>query len=205
MRRLLPVGLLALTGVILAATPAAADVIVRGPFGRVIVVQAPVDVRVGPGVIVGVPSAPPMYYPAPAAKSAAKSTTSEPPIVSTFVPAVRADASPAAEGELPLPRVLKNGDGAMPGKDLTPVPQKEVASAVDPREFAKGFRPLPGGGTYEVVFVHSRSKQPVSVTFELPAGNPKVSFAGHSLLFDYGRHEVEVRFQIGGKVKVTTR
>jgi hypothetical protein len=192
-----------LTGAALAATPAPADVIIRGPFGRAIVVQAPVDVRVGPGVIVGVPSAPPPgYYPAPVAKNS-KAVTNEPPIVSNFVPAVR--TTPAPDGELPLPRILKDGNGAMPAKDLTPVPQPETLTAVDPREFAKTFRPLPGGGTYEVVFVHSRSKQPVAVTFELPAGNPKVSFAGHSLLFDYGRHDVEVRFQIGGKVKVSSR
>ena len=56
-----------------------------------------------------------------------------------------------------------------------------------------------------MTFLHSRTKQPVTVVFALPAGNPEVSFVGHSLLFDYGRHEVEIRFQVGGKVKVTKR
>jgi hypothetical protein len=46
---------------------------------------------------------------------------------------------------------------------------------------------------------------PVTVAFVLPAGNPRVSYFAHSLVFDYGRHEVEIRFQIGGMVRVIER
>jgi hypothetical protein len=32
-----------------------------------------------------------------------------------------------------------------------------------------------------------------------------VSYCLNSLVFDYGRHEVEIRFKLGGKVVVTQR
>jgi hypothetical protein len=84
-----------------------------------------------------------------------------------------------------------------------PAPQPAVVTAVSPADFARTFKPAPG--SYTVTFVHTRSGQPVTVTFDLPAGNPQVSYFAHSLVFDYGRTEVEIRFQVGGKVRVTQR
>ena len=85
-----------------------------------------------------------------------------------------------------------------------PVPvQPAYVAAVSPADFARTFQPRPGA--YQVTFVHPRTNQPVTVAFELPPGNPRVSFVANSLLFDYGRHEVEIRFQIGGHVKVFQR
>jgi hypothetical protein len=88
-----------------------------------------------------------------------------------------------------------------PVKAVVPAPQP--ATAVLPQDFARTFQPR--AGMYDVTFVHPRTNQPVTVAFELPAGNPQVSFVGNSLLFEYGRHEVEIRFQIGGRVKVIQR
>jgi hypothetical protein len=72
-----------------------------------------------------------------------------------------------------------------------------------PQDFAKTFQPQ--AGAYQVVFVHPRSGQPVTASFVLPPGNPRVYYVPTSLIFDYGRQEVEIRFQIGGKVRVIQR
>ena len=96
--------------------------------------------------------------------------------------------------------VTANGIDAKATDGCNPFPK---CSKGDPTLCCEAFKPAPGA--YEVTFLHSRTKQPVTVAFELPPGNPEVSFVGHSLLFDYGRHEVEIRFQVGGKVKVTKR
>jgi hypothetical protein len=83
---------------------------------------------------------------------------------------------------------------------VMPAPQP---APVLPQDFIRTFQPKPGH--YEVVFLHTRSNQPVKVAFDLPPGNPRMSYFAHSLVFDYGRHEVEIRFQIGGRVKVSER
>jgi hypothetical protein len=83
---------------------------------------------------------------------------------------------------------------------VVPAPQP---AAVLPQDFIRTFQPK--AGHYQVVFIHTRSQQPVTVAFDLPAGNPRMSYFAHSLVFDYGRHEVEIRFQIGGRVKVSER
>jgi hypothetical protein len=80
---------------------------------------------------------------------------------------------------------------------VAPVPQP---AAVLPQDFARTFQPMPGH--YSVTFVHTRTNQPVTVAFDLPQGSPRVYYAQHSLVFDYGRHEVEIRFAIGGKARV---
>jgi hypothetical protein len=88
--------------------------------------------------------------------------------------------------------------------DVVPLPSAPMPAApIAPRDFAKTFKPLPG--THEVTFLHPVSNQPVSVVFVLPAGQPRVSCFGNSLVFDYGQHEVEIRFKIGGKVVVNYR
>jgi hypothetical protein len=124
------------------AAVADADVVVRGPFGGLIVVKSPSDVAVGPGGVLVTP------VPVP------------PPVV------------------------------------VQPIP----AAPMLPQDFAKSFAPMPGH--YHVTFVHPRNNQMVTVDFDLPQGTPRVSYVPHSLYFDYGRHEVEIRFQIGGRAKV---
>jgi hypothetical protein len=77
------------------------------------------------------------------------------------------------------------------------------AGPIAPRDFVTAFRPVPG--THEVTFLHPYSNKPVTVVFVLPEGQPQVSYVGNSLLFDYGQHDVEIRFKIGGKVVVHSR
>jgi hypothetical protein len=87
---------------------------------------------------------------------------------------------------------------------VMPAPQPIVmTNAILPQDFVRTVPPRPG--TYTVTFVHPRTSQPVTVSFTLPPGNPRVSYAANSLVFDYGRSEVEIRFQIMGKVKVIQR
>ena len=181
MRRTLLVGMLSLAGLFLGTALVQADVVVRGPFGGMIVVPAPVNVRIGSGIAIGTPAIP--AQPQPSTK------VGQPDIVSTPAPLMRL----GPDGEtLPAPKVL------MPGtSSAVPV------VAVLPRDFAKMFKPNPGN--YEVTFLHPHSKQPVTVAFILPPGQPRVSYVGNVLRFDYGRQDVEIRFKLGGRVAVTTR
>ena len=69
-------------------------------------------------------------------------------------------------------------------------------------EFARHFQPLPG--RYEVVLLHPDTRCPVQVCFTLPPGCPKkVRVERRELEFDYGRYEVEIRFDRRGGVRVT--
>ena len=69
-------------------------------------------------------------------------------------------------------------------------------------EFARHFQPLPG--RYEVVLLHPDTHRPVQVCFTLPPGCPKkVRVERRELEFDYGRYEVEIRFDRRGGVRVT--
>lgn len=92
-----------------------------------------------------------------------------------------------------------------PGRVLVPVPPPPPAPVAvrvpTLEEFAAGFRPAPGN--YEVTFLHSRSGCPVTVCFTLPPGCPKICVHKHQIDFDYGREEVRIRCQIGGRVKVS--
>jgi hypothetical protein len=84
-----------------------------------------------------------------------------------------------------------------------PVPQPATPAPILPQDFIKTFQPQ--AGHYEVAFIHTRTNQPITVAFDLPPGNPRVSYFAHTLVFDYGPREVEIRFQIGGRVKVSYR
>jgi hypothetical protein len=165
------------------AAAGSADVILRGPFGG--------------AIVVGTSSGPPT--------AVSRSSTSEPPIVSTSRPVVR----PEMDGEtLPAPKVVRTGMSSGPTTQpdvvVGPPPQPVVAPIL-PRDFAKTFKPGPEPATYEVLFLHPVSRQCVNVCFNLPPGCPRVSYCLGSLVFDYGRHEVEIRFKLGGKVVVTQR
>jgi hypothetical protein len=86
-----------------------------------------------------------------------------------------------------------------PPTPLVP-PAPVVVRPITLREFAASFQPLPGN--YEVVFAHTRTGCPVKVCFTLPPGCPKVLCSRHQIEFDYGKCEVEIRFQLFGRVKV---
>jgi hypothetical protein len=171
-----------LAGILVAAGAARADVVLRGPFGRQIVIPTPVDVQVGPGVYVG--PGPTRPVPPPA------KVVNGPDVVSTPMPLVRLQAG---DEVLPQPRSLTPGPAVLPPAAVAPIPL---------RDFARTFQPAPGN--YEVLFVHPGNHKPVAVAFSLPPGQPRVSCGPRALTFDYGRCEVEIRFKIGGKVVVTT-
>jgi hypothetical protein len=94
---------------------------------------------------------------------------------------------------------------ALPPAPIVSVPAPLLPAAPAPlthQQFAQAFKPLPG--RYEVSLIHPGSKCPVAVCFTLPEGCPRIIVHRRDLIFDYGRHEVHIRFQIGGRVKVTT-
>jgi hypothetical protein len=80
-----------------------------------------------------------------------------------------------------------------------PAPLKALTLA----EFASAFKPV--AGTHQVLLLHPVTNEPVNVTFTLPAGEPRVQVLRRDLIFDYGRHEVEIRFQLRGGVRVVSR
>jgi hypothetical protein len=93
-----------------------------------------------------------------------------------------------------------------PPGNVPPAPTPSVSPAA-PRpltleEFGATFQPVPG--TYEVLFLHPCSKKPVTVTFTLPPGNPKMKVDKREIEFDYGKFEVRLRFRIFGRVAVVT-
>jgi hypothetical protein len=167
MRRTLGILVVTLASIATLAAVARADVIIRGPFGGLIVVPSSSDVQVAPGGVAVVPAP-------------------QPPLPPTPLPVVPLPVTP-----LPAP------------PPVTPAPRPVVAAPVLPQEFVKTFQPLPGA--YQVVFIHPRSHQPVTASFVLPQGTPRVYYVPNSVVFDYGRHEVEIRFQILGRVKVIQR
>jgi hypothetical protein len=103
---------------------------------------------------------------------------------------------PPAIDELPTPRTLTS---ATPPASVAAAPASVRPLTVE--EFAASFQPV--SGTHEVTLVHPRTGQPVTVQFTLPAGAPKkVRVSRRELEFDYGRHEVDIRFLLRGRVRV---
>jgi hypothetical protein len=103
---------------------------------------------------------------------------------------------------IPPGETLPSPTPLLPTAPLPPVvPAKPMTLA----EFACTFQPLPG--TYEVTFIHPIKKCPVCVTFTLPAncGCPKMHVGKCKIVFDYGTHEVDIRFKLLGKVAVVSR
>jgi hypothetical protein len=119
------------------------------------------------------------------------------------------------------PTVLPQGEPVVvpPGQpvEVLPPPRRSGVGPVDPApivvpptfpvrppthaEFASSFRPLPG--SYEVVLLHPFTGAPVKACFNLPPGQPKkVRVERDELEFDYGRYEVEIRFNRDGRVSV---
>lgn len=66
--------------------------------------------------------------------------------------------------------------------------------------FARLFLPVPG--PQRVMFVHPYSGKPTEISFDLPPGKPRVRASRRELRFDYGKHEVKVRFYRDGGYRV---
>jgi hypothetical protein len=105
---------------------------------------------------------------------------------------------PSQATQLPPPRFSEQLAAPQPPVVI------DAPRPIGPRDFAKSFVPAPG--KYDVLFLHPVNGKPVSVLFQLPDGMPrKVQYVGHFLVFDYGRHKVDIHFQAGGKVTVAQR
>src|SRR5262245_37028223 len=165
-------GTIALGSILALTAMVCADVVIRGPFGRQIVIPSPDNVLVGPRNV--------MVNPTPGPNTA-------PP-----------GLLPGETIEPPLAVPVGAPTSAVPVVAPPPPPPPPMSAA----EFVRTFKPTPG--THQVTLLHTRTNQPVAVTFELPAGEPRVHSYPHAIVFDYGRTEVEIRFQVGGKVSVMT-
>ncbi|MCC6419299.1 MAG: hypothetical protein IT429_13780 [Gemmataceae bacterium] len=151
----------------------------------------------------------------PALLDCCRSVIAAPPISVNPLPppVVVPPMPPAAPTALPAPAPIVSVPSQFGPVPVAPVPQPPVIVAPAPvvaapaimthEEFARVFRPLPG--RYEVTLIHPGSRRPVPVCFTLPDGCPRVRVHRRELVFDYGRHEVEIRFQLGGRVRVTSR
>jgi hypothetical protein len=178
MVRICSCSLVALTSLLLWVSSAPAQVYVRAPF---------VSVWVGP------PGSPGGVY-------------VRAPFVSVHVdrrpPMVVMPAQPPAQA--PVPANPDDGTLLPPPRLLTPgtAPQDGSVRVPSVEEFAASFRPVPG--SYEVAMIHPLTGTPVTVQFTLPPGRtPKISVHRRELEFDYGERDVSIRFQRGGKVKVS--
>jgi hypothetical protein len=127
------------------------------------------------------------------------------PVPDPAAPPVPVPASPPPPPELPAPRPVVPDAPAVPAGSpplLTAPPP--VVKALTLEQFAAAFQPC--AGTHRVCLIHPRTGQPVDVEFTLPPGVPrKVRVLRRDLEFDYGRQEVDVRFQPRGGVKVVYR
>jgi hypothetical protein len=107
--------------------------------------------------------------------------------------------------ELPPPALGMPAPGLLPRYQALPsllVPSHLTPAYVPThREFAASFQPLPGN--YEVMLLHPYTDCPVRVCFRLPdACLKKVHVDRNELEFDYGKHEVEIKFKRNGRVEV---
>jgi hypothetical protein len=192
--------LLSLAGLVGWTAAGRAEVYVRAPFVSVVVGHpAPPD---APGFAIHVPffdlkirhahrvAVPPPLVPAPPPPPAAPELPAPRP-VAPDAPGVPAGGTPTLPPPAPLPTI-------------PPPPVPGVVKALTLEEFAAAFQPC--AGTHRVCLIHPRTGQPVDVEFTLPPGVPKkVRVHRRELEFDYGRQEVDVRFQLRGRVKVVYR
>ena len=99
---------------------------------------------------------------------------------------------------VPLPRAGQT-DFSVP----VPLPRSTVSRPQTPREFAETFKTAPG--SYDVVLLHPKTNQPVTVRFTLPEGQARqVRTFPRQINFDYGgRRDVTIRFLADGRVRVS--
>lgn len=111
-----------------------------------------------------------------------------PPLAPTLTPPVRV--------QVPVPVELPPGLIPVPAAPAPAAPQR----ALTLQEFAAIFQPAPG--KYAVLLIHPGTNCAVPVCFTLPPGCPKVRVFKREIEFDYGKHQVEIRARIGGKITV---
>lgn len=95
--------------------------------------------------------------------------------------------------------------GQAPAETLTfpprPVPEQATPiRAMTLQKFAASFKPAPGN--YEVWLINPVTCCPEKVCFTLPCGCPRVEVSRREIEFDYGRHEVRIRFRLLGRLAV---
>lgn len=83
---------------------------------------------------------------------------------------------------------------------VVPAQQAVLPGLMTHYDFARTFVPAPG--SYQVDLIHPRSGRPVHVSFNLPPGRPRLRVGPSYVAFDYGQHEVEIRFRLFGRVTV---
>jgi hypothetical protein len=125
-----------------------------------------------------------------------------PPLPPVLVPPMP-PPQPSALSSAPIVSVPSPVPPVAPTPGQVFVPAPVVPVVMTHQDFARVFKPAPG--RYEVTLLHPGSKNPVRVCFTLPDGDPQVRVHRRELVFDYGRHEVEIRFALGGRVRVTAR
>jgi len=114
---------------------------------------------------------------------------------------VPADPVPAPGAPTPLPAPTIVTPAPAPGLVPPPFAPSAGVRPLTLNEFAASFQPAPG--QYEVTLLHPVTGSPVHFAFTLPDGAPrKVRVHKRELEFDYGRHDVSIRFKPDGRVVV---
>jgi hypothetical protein len=181
MIRVFSLGLLALGGVVAAASPGQAQVFVRAPFVRVFVGPG-VSVR-APFVDINIPGRPFIFVPPPS-----EYIPPQPKIMpNEYIP--------------PQPKIApKQGTE----ENIPEAPKSLVENPLTLQAFAKSFQAR--HGSYQVKIVNPVTKTPTIVRFSLPEGSPRrVIVRENEIEFFYGiRHFVRIQFDEDGAL-VTSR
>jgi hypothetical protein len=170
-------GVVAVAGLLAWAMPGQAQSVICAPFVRVF---SDPDAPGGPRVSVRAPLV--------------RINVGDPPpvvVVPPPPPVVVAPPPPPPVVVQPPPPVVVQPPPPVPA----PAPQ-----ALTLQEFARTFRPA--AGTYQVTLLHPRTGQPLTTTFTLPPGTPRVTVGLRFIEFDYGRTRVSIVFPLGGGIRV---
>jgi hypothetical protein len=176
MKRILPVGLVAVVSWAAGAAVSDAQVFVRAPFVRV---------QVGPGVSIRAPFF--RFYSPPDGPVYVYPPGFVPPPPFAFAPGPQVapavvNASPANSPPLPMPKVSPPAPAPVIESPPTALQGGQVMTL---RQFATTFQPK--AGAYEVDLINPVTKQPTKVRFTLPDGTPRrVQVRDDELEFRYG-------------------
>jgi len=117
------------------------------------------------------------------------------------LPSARPQPAPAPPVQVePPPGVPLEIAPPAPTVPLPGTPAPSLGHPPTLREFAATFHPA--GGNYQVTLLHPVTGKPVTVSFALPPGAPKVKVHRQQIAFRYRRQSVVVRFQANGSVRV---
>jgi hypothetical protein len=179
--RLRSLGVLTVAGLLAWATPGWAQSVIAAPFVRVFSdPDAPGGPRVyvrAPLVRVNVGDPPPPVVVAPLPPPVFVAPPPPPPVI-------------IAPPTPPPPLVVQPA----------PAPPVPVVRPMTLEEFARTFRPAPG--TYQVTLLHPRTGEPLTTTFTLPPGVPRVTVGLRFVEFDYGQTRVSIVFPLVGGIRV---